>query len=73
MLGRAESLRKVVMTSTMSVRNADPDLRPPNASSGGHDHHDGQHPPTDAMRRRQWRQLAGTARWDEPDHHDGRR
>lgn len=23
---------------------------------------------TDAQRRRQWRRLAGTARWDEPDH-----
>ena len=37
-------------------------------SSGGLGRHPHiKHLPTDAERRRQWRELAGTARWDEPD------
>ena len=60
------------MTSTVTRRAADPEFRPLDELLGGQVvDPDGQQPPTDAHRRRKWRQLSGTARWDETEHHGG--
>jgi hypothetical protein len=51
------------MTRIATVRHADPGVRPRKESSNGGDHSAVLPSSTDAAPRRQWRQLAGTARW----------